>query len=382
MKRCLSAIAVAFLSAAGYAEKPAVASDRPIIPENTVLAAYVDLEAVQTEAPALAEMLIAKLPSRISDEFDERYRRILALYNSDIKGYGFRWAAFAASDPDVDTYMPRFSLAVRCDCDRTVGGMTLKDRIRQELRLQDYGNVEGFPALSGRFGEIAAYCVFVDGKYVVASDDFSTLSGLVRRYARDGRSDAGAFGSLCDLERGTVARIRTAKLMPALSAFHIDGKVGDLLGDFGDRELADMVKAVGCVTLDVKAGREKLGLKLSLDAGSQQFARVVESAFVCIAFAERLGCAAMNAVGAGKSDLARMARGEIFGYGGRSVDRELAKKFLPRAAALLRNALVVDRDGFTVTAEISAGTNDVLDLAGDFFHELVRAEEERRRAYR
>lgn len=336
----------------------------PKLPEDTIAAVYVDVELAYENGLDFIKAAIAELPDNSRDKAEEALEKNLDKFKDDISEVDAEWALFMLCGDKHRA--PQFGGVIKCDC-------------QAELEQMDKIKLREMLAMSGvEYKTINDSKVYKSGKtlYTIIDDEYvvftqvemgggdraeAFIRKLVALY-RDGDGEtADDFGGLDDLDDGAVARAMTAPV----------GTIVDLMGtresieDFGekvdDEDLVEDLLDVGSLTLDLVLGDDEFGVRLEFDAGTSDFAKVVEGALNVCVFANRVGVD----VGLGMSGLLK-----DFGID-KSVSDLFAADCAKTLAGIMRDAPEVDRCGSSVTAEYVIDTGDLMEAVIPQFKDQI-----------
>lgn len=352
MKRLLYglAMAVAALSLVGCGAKPK-------IPENTLVAGYVDLEKAISHGQDVVELVIDNMPKPYQGKVQEGYDEAMKAFKENVAPYNLKWAAWTLGK---GKHGFERTLVIRCDyLEKGKDGKSMiawaEDGLGAKTRTRF-----GADVLEGRFPEFGkGMAAFVDEQYVILADDEDTLEKMIRLYRGEGGETSKAFDDLADLGSDTVARIQTADAKSIVEIFDLRHEIEVLAQNCDDDDLADDILDIGNVTLDINFSDDVLGAELTVEAGSKDLAKAVEGVFNILALGNRLGADAVAAVGSfGKFVSPKISRDfDVDGL------RDMLKEdTLKELAALVRDGMKVSRSGSTVKVAVEYDTEDLAEL--------------------
>ncbi len=274
----LACIALLALAVAGCGKKG-------LVPETTVLAAYVDLEQTYLNGKDLAQALVDALPSDrrtlalkgFEDAFKEidKYRDALnpewavVAYGGDVK------SITAPSNKNI-------AIAVRVEADEgTIAEFLKEDGVELKKDRRDDGVV---------FQLGPKHVGLVDNKYLVVSPSKDAFDDMFNLYAGKTKPSKD-FGDLTRIPRNAICRIATTPVSSLLARFGLTQELEKFGQVSADDDLADMILCLGAVSIDIWADREDVSLLLRVTCGSAGDAKTLDHFFQSIAFSSRVTCA-------------------------------------------------------------------------------------------
>lgn len=316
------------------------------LPDNTVAAAYIDLDKAIGNAKDIAEIVIDNLPDDRRKMAEKEFEEALKTYDENFKCWDLEWAAVAACMEKGDSVG---AIVVKCDYEaKGKMGASLKDMLVADAK--GVGAVSGETVYSASVPELGGCFVsFVDGDYVIAAQKQPLLERFVKLYKDGDGETSDSFGDLTDIGGDTIARVQTADVGAMVDMVGVRPLIEKFGEECGDEELAEMLLDIGNVTLDINASDDILGGVLTVDAGSSDLADVLESALTIVKFGARLGSAAVAMGGDVLSGLS-----PAVGSGASGMD---FKEF----ADLMREAVEIDRSGGEVSVEVEFDTDDAVE---------------------
>ena len=380
MKRTLQLAALAVLSfiAAGCGKKG-------IVPETTLVAAYVDLEKAYENGKTVITAIVNALPSddersAATAEFEQRLK-VIDAYKDALKP---QWAVVAfggdlASLGSSQKFSDHVALAFRVDTDEATTDKLARGELGRENEGQA-GNGGTEPQIEKdrrkegivytlRYGQ--GYLGLIDDKYLILGRSKDAFFDMFDLYA--GKSKASKdFGSLTGISGNTICRVSTAPVSSLLKRFELTRDVERFGEDCNDEELAEMILELGAVSLDIGADDEDVGLTLRVACGSSRDAKVLDHFFQSIAFSSRVAC---NVGAYVTKDPDRFkdvqdARRGLY----REIGR-LARVISSSTGSFiaLSHAAVADRSGSEATISCSLSTEHFAKLAGEWISNARKA---------
>ncbi len=345
----------------------------PKIPANTVAAAYVDLDKALWNIADVVELVIDGLPAEQRKSAETEFDAFVKEHKKDISAVDPEWACVTV-EQTPGKLSPDFALVVKCDTKAKIpaAGMSLEEIAESGLKkvetLHDcpvYAYVEaGYSGPIRRYAGASGLCIaFVDGKYVICTavhgfvkDEDKAFAGrMIALYKNGDGERSGDFGSLTELEDDTIARVQVAEAETIAGILKVEEEIKKFGKDVGDEDLVDMFMDVENVTLDVNLSDDILGCVLTVDAGSRELAKVVESAMTLVKFSSRVYTSVGVALGA-----------KLDGKMLQVVDTETIKAIGEQA----RDAVEVDRSGSTAVLTVEFDTDDLAEaVIAAFFKE-------------
>ena len=332
---------------------------KPKIPADTVAAAYVDLETSVDNLVDVIECVIDELPKEMRKDAEKDFKEFKKEHGKDIKNFGAEWLVVTVGK---GKYGPEIAAVLKCDLDGKIPSFDNK-KVRDLLPFDEVGEergcklyrVMGLPVPLSK-------AALVKDDYIILADSEDRLKSLIALY-KDGKGETSDdFDDLCDIGGDTIARIQTAKVETLLKIAGEEDSLDKFGEACGDKKLAEMIKDIENVTLDINLSDDIFGSVLTVDAGSKEFAKVVESAFNILAFSNRVFIDMLHNDGARRALV--FATRKIPGAG--ELFREFANddnavEAFKASAELLREAAEVDRSGSTVKYTVEIDTEDFLE---------------------
>jgi hypothetical protein len=335
----------------------------PKLPEDTLAAAYVDLELALDNGVNFIEAAIAEFPDSAKDKAKKLLNENLDKFEDDLDDINPEWAlVMVCGSKDKE---PKMGVVVKCDYEAKVSqaeNAPLKELLTQGA--PEYKTIND----SKVYRSGGMLVTFVDGKYILMVESCAEeradyfMRKLVSLY-RDGDGEtSGDFGDLCDLDDDVVARIKTAEAGTIIDLMGVRKLIEEFGENCDDEELAENILDIGSLVADVMIGDSEFGVRLEFDAGSSEIAKVLEGLLNTYVFASRVtvdvfsGMSNMLGVlGVKNKDATKAFSGD--------AGRELAK--------IVREAPEVDRSGSTVTFESVIDTEDFMELIIPQFKEEI-----------
>ena len=373
MKRTLKLACLAALSlvAVGCGKKG-------IVPETTLVAAYVDLEKAYDNGKTVIKAIINALPSdderSAADSAYEQGLKWIDVYKDALKP---RWAVIAyggdfTSLGSSQKFSDHVAFAFKVDADEATLDKIARDELGrdgegpagnggEEQKLDKDKRKEGI-VYTLRDGQ--GYLGLIDEKYLVFSRSKNAFFDMFDLYA--GKSKASKdFGSLTGISGNTICRISTAPISSLLKRFELTRDVERFGEDCNDEDLAEMILGLGAVSLDIGADDEDVGLTLRVACGSSSDAKILDHFFQSIAFSSRVACN-VGAYVTKDPDRFKGVQDER-----RNIYREigsLARTISTSTGSFiaLSHAVEAERDGSEATISCSLGTENFAKLAGEW----------------
>ena len=274
-------LAILTLIVAGCGKKPQV-------PENTVAAAYIDIECIYENGKLLAETIIGEIPS--NSVVKKEYDMVVAAINEYRTLLRPKWAvvAFGGTLADLSRApSENISMAIRIDADEKTVDNTLKKLVEEKA-----GKKEVMPETRKNGVIYEVYSSFFAGRigddFLILANSRNAFMDMFNLYTGEAKPSTD-FRELPRLSSHTIARISTVPIHSLISRLELKkaverfGKVSD------DEDLADMILNLGPATFDILADGEDIGLSLRIACGSTGDAKVLEHVFQTISFMSRTG---------------------------------------------------------------------------------------------
>ena len=293
----LTCLTVLALTVAGCGRKV-------LVPEKTVVAAYIDLEKAYHNGKSVANTLIDALPSDERDRAKKDYEETLKIIDKFKDNLDPEWAVitFGGNLKELaeNQRHPEKIIAVAIKVNATEDAVkkVLKDVFKKDDVKSDKKDghiVFDLDKDPLRIVGSKEYLGLVDGKYVIYSPSRDAFDDMFDLYAGRGKA-SDEFDDLSNISGNTICRISTAPVASLLKRFELTREIEKFGDACEDGDLVDMILNMGPISLDVGVGNE-LGLALHVNCDSSSDAKMVESLMRSAAFLARLGCDA-GAVGA------------------------------------------------------------------------------------
>lgn len=397
--------------------------NRPKVPEDTVLAVYVDCGRAASSFESISREVVNRLPENRREAARDKVDELIATYRDDFRCFKPEWACYTLgasyeekNGRKVQEFQP--ALVVKCKCDaHNKLGNSLRDIIEEKWtekpdnanedsryrfsRSVEETTVVGVPTLQLKWKmekreerpvrvrktrkrysweddyttewrlsdwevsseHIAHYVAFVKGKYVIVAWDPDHLTKMISLY-RDGKgATSKAFDDLAGIDRKTVARVQTCTVKELARIYDFEPLIKGLADDCEDKELSKAINKMGGVKLDLKATSKVLGAEMSVDAGTEDLAKALEGLCCLGRLCQRGACDAI--------------------IGGKAYAKIICETLKPYLSSRERNAVMkalsdfdvskdlvkkcrestkINRSGTRVSAEWQMDTSDALDL--------------------
>ncbi len=279
---CLAALVLAVAGCGGQKNSEAV------VPENTVVAAYIDIERTYDDGKSLAKEVIQALPSEMRDKAKKGYEEAIKKIDEIKDPLNPEWAVITfggsvktlSKDPDKC-----FAFAVRINANEDAVTKVLKKHASDEDAVtieKKNGNV------IYRDAKDDDHMGLVDGKYLIGAASKEAFEEMFDLYAGNGRASE-EFDDLSRISGDTICRIQTAPVSSLLKRFELEKYVEKFGKDSQDEELSNMILNMGPVSLDI-ALAEGGELVLRVECASSDDAEMVDCLFQLLAFANRATC--------------------------------------------------------------------------------------------
>lgn len=263
-----------------------------LIPEKTVVAAYIDLEKAYVNGKSCAKTIIDALPSDESKAARKEYEEALKKIDKIVDNLNAEWAVVTfggnlknlAHSSDLEA-ANNLAVAVKVDADKAAVKRVLEDVF--EMKDVDVDKKNGqvvfdFPRNKG------LHVGLIDDQYLIFSSGKDAFDDMFDLYAGNGR-DSDEFDDLARISGDTVCRIQTASVASLLKRFELEKYVEKFGEASEDEELANMILNMGSISLDVTVGDE-VGLALHVACDSSSDAKIIEGLMRSIAIYARVGC--------------------------------------------------------------------------------------------
>ena len=276
---CLSFLA---LTVAGCGKKV-------LVPEKTVMAAYIDLEKAYDNGKSVVSALINGLPPDKRPLAKERFQEALERIDKFKNALDPEWAVvtFGGNLKELaeNTRHPENLIAVAIKVNAG------EDAVKQVLKdVFNKGDVKS-ETESGHivFGieDDDGYLGLVDNKYIILSLSKDAFDDMFDLYAGTGKA-SDEFDDLSKISGNTICRISTPPIASLIKRFELTREIEKIGGVCEDEGLVDMILNMGPISLDVGVGDE-LGLALHVKCDSSSGAKTIESLMRSAAFLARLG---------------------------------------------------------------------------------------------
>lgn len=350
MKKMLQALVLAAVAAIA-----AGCGSKPQIPENTLAAAYLDIEKAVCNMKDVVEQAIDEIPDKETrKQAEKEFKQLVDNHMKDFLAVDPDWAVLTVTGERKDgETVPEAAVVIKCDYGKKMPttGSSVKELLQS--MMVEKGQIDGCDVLSGSLMVMpgAAYVAFVDDKFIIVTEKQSMLGKYIDLYKNGKGETSDDFDDLDDLDGDTVLRVQTASgetlaniagMTEAIKEFGVNAK---------DEDLADMLLDFEQATLDVNFSDDVIGAKLALATGDRSLAKLFEGVFNVVAFGARIGAGVGRA---GGKYLVHM----IGGWLPMRVDFSGA---IDQTADLLREAVTAERSGDVATLEIAIDTDDLLE---------------------
>ena len=335
---------------------------KPKIPANTVAAAYVDLDNLVGNAFDVVDDAIDEIPNKEKrKEMREEFKKFVKEHKPDFKAIDLDWAVltFGIGEKDKE----EIALVIKCDCKKKIptadtsvsemvkgmgGGKTISSGEKYETYKVSLGGGMMFmpiPLPKSLFVTVAK------DQYVILTVDEDVMKKMVDLYANGKGETSDDFDDLADVSSDTIIRIQTAEAETFAKLAGVKEFIENYCKEAGDEDMADLLLDVENLTLDINFSDDIVGAVLTVDAGSRELAKVVESAFNVVAFASRLGVDLV----AGNPEGFRSK------FGCNSISKDAFAKMVKAVAEEVRDGVEADRSGSTATLTVELDTDDLLE---------------------
>ncbi len=323
-----------------------------VVPENTILAAYIDYEKAYKDGKELAEEVIGSLPSKTRDTAEKEFKKAIKEADEVYDQLKPKWAVLAfggtlknlSKGPEACV-----SFAAKIDADEDDLA-----KVFRKLSFTEETTTEKKNGCKVYVKDNLRVCL-VDGKYLVAAYSEEAFDDMFDLYTGKGKASE-EFADLSRISGDTVCRFMTAPVSSLLKRFELTKYIEKFGEDSQDKELADMILNMGSLSLDIGLadGGEQI-LRVECDSSSD--AKMLEGLFHTLAFASRLTGDALLYFAKQKDDMP-MAELEDF------VQSDYFKKLIRTAE--------VNRSGGTIEMKSGLLGNPVI-LAGALFPAISSA---------
>ena len=252
-----------------------------VVPENTIVAAYVDFEKAYDDGKDLAEEIIDSLPSAERDTAKEAFKTAIKEVDKVREPLNPKWGVIAfGGNPESEVPKQCVTFAVRIGADEDAVA-----KVYRKLAAHGEVTVEKKSGCNVYIDGDERVCL-VDGKYLVGAYSEKAFDDMFDLYAGKGKASE-EFGDLSRISGDTVCRIMTAPVSSLLKRFELAKYVEKFGEDSQDKELADMILNMGAVSFDIAfADGGEVVMRIACD--SSDHAKMVDSFFQLFAFASRL----------------------------------------------------------------------------------------------
>ena len=267
-----------------------------LVPEKTVVAAYIDLEKAYDNGKSVASTLIDALPSderaKTKEKFEEELKKIDKIKDTlkpewAVVTFGGTLEKLAEVKRRPEDHV---AVAIKVNADEDAVTKVLKDVFNKDNVKSEKEN--GHVVFDIGDDE---HLGLVENKYIILSSSKDAFDDMFDLYAGKGKA-SDEFGDLSTISGNTICRISTAPVASLLKRFEQTREIEKFGEACEDKDLVDMILNMGPISLDVNAGDE-LGLVLRVNCDSSSDAKTIEGLMRSAAFLARLGCDA-GAVGA------------------------------------------------------------------------------------
>lgn len=342
---------------------------KPKIPANTVAAVYVDLENLVGNAFDVVDDAIDEIPNKEKrKEMREEFKKFVKDHKPDIKAVDPEWLTITLG------INKELAAVVKCNYEKAIPSFTmnvvgegtknqsLKDIVTGGNKPENSGSnfetykVNGIPIVGSGF------VTFAKGKYVIVTEKKDVMEQMIDLYVNGKGETSDDFDDLTDIGGDTIIRVQTAEVETIAKLAGVKEDIEKFFKEAGDEDMADLILDIENITLDINFSDDIVGAVLTVDAGSRELAKVVESAFNVIAFASRLGVDVGAGAGPMVVPLLKKLNMPI-------KDSEKFAKMIKAVADEARDAVEADRSGSTATLTLELDTDDLLEAVVPAFFE-------------
>ncbi len=367
----------------GFSLIAAGCGKKGIVPEKTVVAAFIDLEKAYEDGKSVVKAVINELPDKERSEAIKGYEQALKQIDRYKDPLNPKWAVIAfggdlASLGNSRKRADHVAVAFKVDTDEATVDRLAKDFAGSKMCGKggkneggdSSGSDEEEPATDKRKeGKIytlrheQGYIGLIDDKYLIFSRSKDAFYDMFDLYA--GKCEPSKdFGDLTRISGNTICRISTAPISSLLRRFELAREVERFGEDCDDEDLADMILNMGAVSLDIGADGEDVDLTLRVACGSSGDAKILDCFFQSIAFSSRVAFD-VGAYVAKDPDRSKDMRDGIRGlYDGISRLSRTISTSTDTFIALSR-AVEAERDGSTAILSCVLGTEKLAKLISD-----------------
>lgn len=337
---------------------------KPQIPENTVAAVYVDIENLVGNAIDVIDDAIDEIPNKDQrKEAREEFKKFIKERKPDLKAIDAEWLVITMG---VDKGAgPEFAAVLKCDCKTPIpsaGNQSVKDLFKGGKKIASEAKYETVQIPPEIFDAMiptevrgmlspSLFVTIAKDKYVIFTMTKDMTDKMVDLYVNGKGKTSDDFDDLTDIGGDTIIRVQTAEVETVAKNLGFKEEIEKFFKEAGDEDMADLILDIENLTLDINFSDDIIGGVLTVDAGSRELAKVVESAFNVAAFASRF---AVDMV-AGEPEKYRTQ----FGLG--RVSKEAFAKMVKAVAEEARDAVESDRSGSTATLTVELDTGDLLE---------------------
>ena len=335
---------------------------KPKIPANTVAAAYVDLDNLVGNAFDVVDDAIDEIPNKEKrKEMREEFKKFVKDHKPDFKAIDLDWAVFTLGIGEKDK--EEIALVIKCDCKKKIptadasvsemvkgmgGGKTISSGEKYETYKVNLGGMMFMPIPNM---PKSFFVTVAKDQYVILTVDEDVMKKMVDLYANGKGETSDDFDDLADVSSDTIIRIQTAEAETFAKLAGVKEFIENYCKEAGDEDMADLLLDVENLTRDINFSDDIVGAVLTVDAGSRELAKVVESAFNVVAFASRLGVDLV----AGNPEGFRSK------FGCNSISKDAFAKMVKAVAEEVRDGVEADRSGSTATLTLELDTDDLLE---------------------
>ena len=312
-----------------------------VVPENTIVAAYVDFEKAYDDGKDLAEEIIDALPSAERDTAKEAFKTAIKEIDKVREPLKPKWGviAFGGNPKDLPKAPKQcVTFAVRIDADEDA-----VEKVYRKLAAHGEVTVEKKSGCKVYIDGDERVCL-VDGKYLIGAYSEEAFDDMYDLYTGKGKASE-EFGDLSGISGDTVCRIMTAPVSSLLKRFELAKHVEKFGEASQDKELADMILNMGSVSFDIAfADGGEVVMRIACD--SSDHAEMVDSFFQLFAFASRLSKDALPYIakldnGKVADRLGNFMQSDLFKKLVRSCEVERSGKTVECKSGLINNLLIL-----------------------------------------
>ena len=268
---CLASMAIAITGCGG----------KPKVPENTVAAAYINVEKAYENIVDVASAFIDIMPAKAKESAKQEFEMVQGQAKEFLDELNPKWAVVSfGGEFDRLGGSPE-------ECAAAVLKVDAKEE-KLVAKIKELAAGMGAEGKDGVYRLNGAFVGNIGGDYVVVGASKESFSEMFDLYSGKGKA-SGEFDGLSDLSGDTVARLATVPISSLIERFELARHIEKFGEECGDKELADMITGLGPISYDLTFGMDEIGASLNFGFRNAKDAETFGHLLHSIAFLSRVG---------------------------------------------------------------------------------------------